>query len=72
MPKSYSPKEKAAILKQHFVGKKPISDMCEEYRIKPEVFRRWETAFFDNGDLIFRQIPSDGMNYFQNYDLVLN
>ncbi|MCP4353310.1 MAG: transposase [Desulfobacterales bacterium] len=72
MPKSYSPKEKAEILKQHFIGKKSISAICKEYRIQPDVFRRWKTAFFENGDLVFRQIPHDGMDYFQNYDLVIN
>ncbi|MDM8548423.1 hypothetical protein QUF72_00035 [Desulfobacterales bacterium HSG2] len=49
-----------------------MSAICDEYRIRPEVFRRWETAFFENGDLIFRQVPHDGMAYFHNYDFVLN
>ncbi|MCP4351132.1 MAG: hypothetical protein GY795_37180, partial [Desulfobacterales bacterium] len=55
-----------------FVGKKSVPAVCKEYKIQPDVFRQWETAFFENGDLVFRQIPHDGMEYYQNYDLVLN
>jgi hypothetical protein len=69
---SYSPEEKAGILKQHFVEKQPLSAICEQYGIKPQVFRKWEKLFFENGDLIFRQYPQDGMDYFQNYDFVTN
>ncbi len=72
MPKTYSPKEKAEILKQHFVGKKSIPAICKKYNIEPDVFKEWKTAFFENGDLVFRQIPHDGMEYYHNYDLVLN
>ncbi|MCP4110065.1 MAG: transposase [Desulfobacteraceae bacterium] len=72
MPKAYSPEQKAEILKQYFVEKRSASDICEEYRIKPDVFRRWERSVYENTDLIFRQIPHDGMEYYQNYDLVLN
>ncbi|HHC24390.1 MAG TPA: hypothetical protein ENK58_03100 [Desulfobacterales bacterium] len=72
MPISYSPKEKAEILKRRFVDNMPASAICEEYGIRTDILRRWEKMFFENGDLIFRQIPKDGMEYFQNYDLVLN
>ncbi|MDM8525113.1 hypothetical protein QUF80_17215, partial [Desulfococcaceae bacterium HSG8] len=72
MPRSRSPEEKAEILKQHFVEKKPISAICEKYQIRTEVFRKWEKALFENGDLVFRQIPRDGKDYFHNYDFVVN
>ncbi len=72
MPRSHSPKEKSDILKEHFVRKKPVIAICEEHRIKSETFRQWETSLFENADLIFRQIPQDGMDYFQSYDLVVN
>ncbi len=72
MPRSYSPEEKSEILKEHFIGKKPISTVCGQYNIRPDVFRQWEKSVFENSDLIFRQIPHDGMDYYQNYDFVIN
>ncbi len=72
MPKSYSPEDKAEILKQYFIEKKPVSEICEQYQIQPDVFRQWENSVYENTDLLFRQIPHDGMEYYQNYDLVLN
>ncbi|QTA87621.1 Uncharacterized protein dnm_036540 [Desulfonema magnum] len=42
--------------KRHFFGKMPVSAICEEYGTRSEIFRRWETAFFENGELLFRQI----------------
>ncbi len=72
MIKSYSPEEKVGILKQHFVGKKSVPAVCKEYRITSEIFEKWKTVFFDSGDLVFRQMPQDGMDYFHNYDFVVN
>ncbi len=72
MPRSHSPKEKIEILKEHFIRNKPVREVCEEHRISSETFRQWKDSFFENGDLVFRQIPQDGMDYFHSYDLVVN
>ncbi|MCP4352416.1 MAG: transposase [Desulfobacterales bacterium] len=72
MPGSYSPEQKAGILKQHFIGKRSVSEICRQYQIQPDVFRQWEKSVFENTDLIFRQIPHSGTDYYQNYDFVLN
>ena len=72
MPILYSPEEKAEILKQHFIGKRPVADICEQYRIDTDVFEKWEKTVYENTDLIFRKHPHDGMEYYQNYDLVIN
>ncbi len=68
----YSPEKKLEILKQHFIDKKPISKICKEYKIKSDDFKQWETLFFKEGNMVFRQYPHDGMDYYQNYDLVIN
>ena len=72
MAGSCSPKEKIGILRQHFVGKRSVSAVCKEYRITPGMFERWKKTLFENGDLIFRQMPQDGMDYLHNYDFVVN
>ncbi len=69
MPQSHSPKERAEILREHFVRNRPVSEICEEHHIQTEVFRTWENALFENGDLALRQMPPDGLNYSHNYDL---
>ena len=71
MSQSYSPKEKAEILREHYFRKRPLSEICEEYHIRSEVFRTWENALFDYGDAALRQMPPDGLDYFHNYDFAV-
>mgnify|MGYP001552912974 CR=1 FL=1 len=72
MPTSHPPEKKAEIVRRHFAENLTESEVCEEYGIGPGTFRKWRKMFLENGDLIFRQIPHDGMEYYHNYDLVLN
>ena len=51
--RNFKPKEKVAILKQHLIEKKPISDICDTHGIKPYLFYRWQKDFFDNGGIVF-------------------
>jgi len=52
--KSYSLEQKVKILKEHLVGRRDISDICEEYGIHPNMFYRWQKQFFENGERVFR------------------
>jgi transposase len=52
---SYSGVEKVAILKQHLVEHKPVSDLCDQYDIHPTLFYRWQKEFFENGAAAFEQ-----------------
>jgi transposase len=38
----HSPEQKATLLRQHLVDKKPVSDICNEAAIQPSVFYKWE------------------------------
>ena len=38
----FSPDEKATILRRHLSDKVPVSDLCEEYKIQPSLFYRWQ------------------------------
>ena len=40
--RSYTPDEKATILRRHLADKVPVSDLCDEYRITPSVFYLWQ------------------------------
>lgn len=41
--------QKVAIVKEHLVKKKPVSELCEQYGISPSLFYTWQQALFDNG-----------------------
>ncbi|MDM8550274.1 hypothetical protein QUF72_09360 [Desulfobacterales bacterium HSG2] len=72
MPRTHSPEEKIEILKEHIIDGKPLGIVCEEHRIHPETFMKWQKELFEYGDLTFRRTPQDGMDYFHSYDLVVN
>ena len=61
--KNYTPEEKVAILKKHFVEKESISDLCDKHNLQPTVFYRWQKQFFENGTSAFkRQSKSNTSN----------
>jgi transposase len=53
--RQYSPEEKVAILRKHLVEKVSVSDVCEEYGLRPTVFYRWQKEFFEKGAAAFRR-----------------
>ena len=47
--KTYTSEEKLSIVKEHLVGKKPVSELCEHYGIVPSLFYKWQQALFEHG-----------------------
>ena len=45
----FTPQEKVAILRQHLLEGKPVSDDCDSHGLKPRLFTRWQKEFFENG-----------------------
>ena len=45
----FSAQEKVAILRRHFLEKVPVSDLCDECHLAPNLFYRWQKEFFENG-----------------------
>jgi len=41
--------QKVAILRRHLLEQAPVSQLCEEYKIDPSQFYRWQKALFENG-----------------------
>jgi transposase-like protein len=56
----FSPDEKVRILRRHLLDKVPVSDLCDEFGIRPTVFYRWQKEFFEQGAAAFERI--DGRN----------
>jgi transposase len=44
-----SPEKKVELLREHLKNGIPVSEICEEYGIHPNVFYRWEKEFFEGG-----------------------
>lgn len=51
--KRYSAQEKVAILRRHLVEKEPVSQICDELGLNPNVFYTWQRQFFENGAAAF-------------------
>ena len=49
----FSAPEKVAILKRHLLEKTPVSNLCDEVDIAPNLFYRWQREFFENGHAAF-------------------
>lgn len=52
--RTFSPRNKVYILRHHLLDKSPISEICDEYGIRPTLFYRWQKEFFENGEAAFQ------------------
>jgi len=48
--------QKATILKRYLVDKVPISDLCDEFGIKPNQIHAWQKILFDHAETAFQQV----------------
>ena len=53
--KNYTPTEKVGILRRHLIDKVPISDLCDQYQLRPTVLYAWQRQFFENGSAAFER-----------------
>jgi len=49
----YAAQEKVGILRRHLLDHVPVSELCDQYKLQPTVFYRWQKQFFDNGSAAF-------------------
>lgn len=56
----HTPEQKAALLRQHVVEKKPVSEICSTAEIQPSVFYKWERDLLEAAPALFtgRRAPS--------------
>jgi transposase-like protein len=53
--RKFTGKEKVAILKQHLLEGKSVSDVCDAHGVNPTQFYRWQKEFFENGAAAFER-----------------
>jgi len=51
--RKFSPEEKVSILRKHLLEGVPVSDLCDEHGLHPNLFYRWQKAFFEHGAMVF-------------------
>jgi len=51
----FSADETVAILRRHLIEKVPISELCDEHHLAPNLFYRWQKEFFENGAAAFER-----------------
>jgi transposase len=51
--RSFTAREKVAILKEHLLEKVTVSEVCEKHKLQPTLFYRWQKQFFENGEKAF-------------------
>ena len=67
--RKFSAQEKVRILRRHFLDQVPVSDLCDENRISPTIFYRWQKEFFENGAAAFeKQSGSERRNLEKKID----
>jgi transposase-like protein len=49
----FTPEQKVALLREHFLDKVPVSDLCERHGINVTLFYSWQKLFFANGSAAF-------------------
>jgi transposase len=53
--KHYSAEEKVAILREHLLEGKAVSEVCQQCQLQPTVFYGWQKTFFENGAAAFER-----------------
>lgn len=49
----FSAPEKVTILKRHLVEGTPVSDLCDELQLNPNVFYSWQRQLFEDAHQLF-------------------
>jgi len=51
----FSPQQKLDILRRHLLEAVPVSDLCDEHGLSPNLFYRWQKQLFEHGAAAFER-----------------
>lgn len=57
--RKFTAPEKIAILREHLLEGRPVSDVCDDHKLNPNMFYRWQKEFFEGGHVVFERRGSD-------------
>lgn len=55
--RQFSAKQKVDILRRHLLEGVPVSDLCDEHQLNPNLFYRWQKQLFEGGEAAFERDP---------------
>ncbi|MDX1489236.1 MAG: transposase [Acidiferrobacterales bacterium] len=61
-PRKHTPAQKVAILREHLLDQRPVSEICRAHQLHPNVFYRWQKEFFEGGAAAFEKESSSQVN----------
>ncbi len=64
--KHFTSEQKAAIVREHLVDRRAVSDLCEEHGIQPTVFYRWQKQVFDSLPALFERSAARGTRHLED------
>lgn len=64
--KHFTAEQKAGIVRQHLIDRKSIADLCDEHRIQPTVFYRWQKQVFDSLPSLFERSAAKSSRHFED------
>lgn len=61
--RNFTAEEKVAMIRRHLLDGVTVSDLCDEHRLNPNLYYRWQKEFFEGGAAAFtkesnRQVTS--------------
>ena len=51
----FTPQQKLEILRRHLLEGVPVSDLCDQHQLNPNIFYRWQKQLFEGGAAAFER-----------------
>jgi transposase len=51
----FTPEQKLDILRRHLLEGVPVSDLCDQHQLSPNIFYRWQKQLFEGGAAAFER-----------------
>ena len=51
--RNFTPEEKVSMIRRHLMEGVPVSDLCDEQELNPNLYYRWQKEFFESGAAAF-------------------
>ena len=58
--RTFTPEFKARVVLEELSGMKDRAEICREYQLRPQIFKRWREEFLERAPEIFATEPSRG------------
>jgi len=58
--RTFTPEFKARVVLEELSGMKDRAEICREYQLRPQVFKRWREEFLERAPEVFATEPSRG------------